>query len=175
MEWTESWSRRWLCVVAWFKPYREGEKFRLLKQSLSMRSLPTGKASASRSETSHQRRADQTPPPAQDQWVPEPCRPSPSADKPMMNRMLGNVAKDLPPVAASKRFRLQRLPQDLLEQLSDRLSTTCAISQTALFISKTHRFHPLVTSFIGRLKRLQMPYYPQYVELSRVVTQDASR
>jgi len=35
-----------------------------------------------------------------------------------------------------------------------------------LLISKTHRFKPEVTGFIARLKRLNMPFVPHYVELS---------
>jgi type II secretory ATPase GspE/PulE/Tfp pilus assembly ATPase PilB-like protein len=35
-----------------------------------------------------------------------------------------------------------------------------------LLISKTHQFKPEVTGFIARLKRLNMPYLPHYVELS---------
>jgi len=90
----------------------------------------------------------------------------------MMNRMLGNVAKDLPPVAANQAIPSSAAAyRDLLEQLSDEAKHyLCYQPDGRLFISKTHRFHPLVTSFMGRLKRLQMPYYPQYVELS-VVTQ----
>ena len=34
-----------------------------------------------------------------------------------------------------------------------------------LFISKTHRFNPLVTGFAGRITRLKLPCFPQYVEL----------
>lgn len=61
--------------------------------------------------------------------------------------------------------------KDLLDQLSEEARQyLCYQHDGRLFISKTHRFHPLVTSFIGRLKRLQMPFYPQYVELA-VITQ----
>lgn len=61
--------------------------------------------------------------------------------------------------------------KDLLEQLSEEARQYLCYQQDGrLFISKTHRFHPLVTSFIGRLKRLQMPFYPHYVELA-VITQ----
>lgn len=57
--------------------------------------------------------------------------------------------------------------KDVLDQLSDEVQHyLCYQEDGRLLISKTHRFHPLVTSFQGRLKRLNMPFYPQYVELS---------
>lgn len=57
--------------------------------------------------------------------------------------------------------------KDVLDQLSEEVRQyLCYHKDGRLFVSKTHRFHPLVTSFQGRLKRLQLPSYPQYVELS---------
>lgn len=57
--------------------------------------------------------------------------------------------------------------QDILEHLSDELRQyLCYMPDGKLFVSKSHRFHPPVTSFMGRLRRLEMPCFPQYVDLS---------
>lgn len=46
----------------------------------------------------------------------------------------------------------------------------CYLPDGRLLISKTHRFKPVVTSFIGRLRRLQMPYREQHVDLSVITS-----
>lgn len=55
----------------------------------------------------------------------------------------------------------------LIDQLSDEARQyLCYLDDGRLFISKSHRFNPLVAGFQGRLKRVNMPFDPQYVDLA---------
>ena len=62
-----------------------------------------------------------------------------------------------------------KLHSEIVTQLSDEARNYLYYRQDGvLFVSKTHSFNPLVTSFEGRLKRLGMPFQLQYVELAVV-------
>lgn len=62
-----------------------------------------------------------------------------------------------------------KLHAEIVAQLSDEARNYLFYrSDGVLFVSKTHSFNPLVTSFEGRLKRLGMPFQLQYVDLAVV-------
>ena len=55
----------------------------------------------------------------------------------------------------------------IIEHLSDEAKKyLCFMEDGRLFISKTHEFNPHVTSFRGRLKRMQITYQPMLVDLA---------
>lgn len=64
-----------------------------------------------------------------------------------------------------------RVPQEAYREVIASLSAEakgylCYKQDGRLFISKTHRFHPLVTGFVARLERLGLPCDKNHVDLS---------
>lgn len=64
-----------------------------------------------------------------------------------------------------------RVPQEAYREVIASLSSEakgylCYKQDGRLFISKTHRFHPLVTGFVARLERLGLPCDKNHVDLS---------